>query len=233
MENLSASYAQLALQGPQAEEILQQLTPFPLEKIPFFYFVPSVVISGHFALVSRTGYTGEDGFEIYTSPEAAPFVWEKILKAGRPLGLLPIGLGARDTLRLEANLPLYGHELSPEITPLEAGLSAFVKFSKGEFIGRSALQLQKEMGIPRELLGFTMLERGIPRSTYPVTVGGDRVGHVASGGYSPSLKQNIGLALIARGKVAEGGNLAVIVRDKPIAARRIPLPFYRKRYKRK
>ncbi|MBT9176910.1 MAG: Aminomethyltransferase [Firmicutes bacterium] len=194
--------------------------------------MPSVVIAGHFALVSRTGYTGEDGFEIYTSPEAAPLVWVSIMNAGRPLGLLPIGLGARDTLRFEANLPLYGHELSPEITPLEAGLSAFVKFNKGDFLGRSALQAQQNIGIPRELIGFTMIERGMPRSHYPVTVGGDVVGFVTSGGHSPSLKQNIGLALIERGRVTEGANLAVLVRDKPIAARRILLPFYRKRYKR-
>jgi len=232
VENLSTAYAQLALQGPQAEEVLHKLTTYPLRDIPFFHFVPQISLAGHTALVSRTGYTGEDGFEIYLSPQSAPAVWQAILDAGAPHGVLPIGLGARDTLRFEANLPLYGHELSPNITPLEAGLGFFVKLKKGSFIGREALQAQKEHGIPRELIGFTMVDRGIPRGGYHITTGEEIVGQVTSGSFSPTLKQNIGLALVKRGEFSLGEELHVSVRGRPLLAKRVALPFYDKKYKR-
>lgn len=230
--NLSADYAQLAIQGPLAQKILQELTCFPLDEIPFFYFEPQIQVAKLPALVSRTGYTGEDGFEIYLAAEDAPAVWDALLAAGAPYGLVPVGLGARDTLRFEANLPLYGHEISREITPLEAGLSFFVKLKKGDFIGRDALQAQKDAGVPRELVGFTMIDRGVPRGDYQVALNGEVIGHVTSGSFAPTLKQNVGLALITRGLVKEGDELSIIVRGKELKAKRIPLPFYQKRYRK-
>ena len=230
--NRSADYAQLAVQGQKAEEILQQLTSYPLSSIAFFRFAESVPIAGKQALISRTGYTGEDGFELYLNAADAPELWDQILRAGADLGLLPAGLGARDTLRFEAGLPLYGHELSQEVSPLEAGLSMFVKPDKGDFIGRQAIVLQKENGIKRELIGFTMLDRGVARGGYEITNGERTIGRVTSGSFSPTLKQNLGLALIERGAVPIEGDLFVVIRDKPLRAKRIALPFYKKRYRK-
>ncbi len=230
--NLSDNYAQLAIQGPHAERVLQKLTPYPLADIAFFYFAPQVAVAGQPCLVSRTGYTGEDGFEIYLAPEHAAEVWVAILEAGKEHGLVPIGLGARDTLRFEANLPLYGHELSQDITPLEAGLSFFVKLKKGDFLGREALVQQKESGIPRQPVGFAMLDRGVPRNDYEVMINGSRVGHVTSGSYAPTLKKNLGIALIKRGVADVGDEISVVVRGKELRAEIIPLPFYQKRYKK-
>jgi len=232
VKNLSDSYAQLAIQGPRAEEVLQKLTAYPLGDISFFYFAPEVTVAGKTCLVSRTGYTGEDGFEIYLPAEHASEVWVAILAAGTEEGLVPVGLGARDTLRFEANLPLYGHELSQDITPLEAGLSFFVKLKKGDFLGRDALTQQKEAGVPRQLVGFSMLDRGVPRSDYEVTIEGEKVGHVTSGSYSPTLKKNLGLALIKRGTAAVGDTISIVVRGKELRAEIVPLPFYQKRYKK-
>jgi aminomethyltransferase len=230
--NRSPDYAQLAIQGPKAEQILQKLTPYALGDIAFFYFVPQVEVAGQPCLVSRTGYTGEDGFEIYCGPAEAQVVWRELLRVGAADGLEPVGLGARDTLRFEANLPLYGHELSPEITPLEAGLSFFVKLGKGDFMGREALVRQKAEGVPRKPVGFVMRDRGVARPDYEVVSEGRRIGHVTSGSYSPTLKQNLGIALIEAGAAAELTEIGILVRGKELKAEVVPLPFYQKRYRK-
>lgn len=231
INDLSDSYALLALQGPKAEMILQELTDVTLDELKFFRFNPELKIAGISALVSRTGYTGEDGFEIYVNPVQAPLLWEILLKDGAKHGLKPTGLGARDTLRFEACLPLYGHEISQDITPLEAGLGFFVKLNKDDFIGKQALVRQKEAGVPRKLVGFEMVDRGIPRSEYEVQVDGDKIGFVTTGGFAPSLNKSVGLALINADYAQEGNTIEVIVRQKGLKAKIIPKPFYKKRYK--
>ncbi len=231
IENVSSQWAQLALQGPEAQTILQKLTDYPLGNIRFFHFVPEVTVAGLKALVSRGGYTGEDGFELYTDPANAPALWNAVLDAGKEEGLLPAALGARDTLRFEAALPLYGQEISADISPMEAGLNRFVKLDKADFIGKAALDKQAEEGLKRKLVGFEMVERGIPRSHYDVQADGKTVGFVTTGSFSPTLKKNIGLALVEAGCAAEGTELNIIIRDKPVKARVIPIPFYNKKYK--
>lgn len=232
IDNVSDQYAQIALQGPKAEEILQKVTETPLNEIKFFYFRPDVDVAGVKALVSRTGYTGEDGFEIYIAAKDAPSLWEKLLAAGKEEGLQPIGLGARDTLRFEAVLPLYGQEISQDITPLEAGLEKFVKLDKEDFIGKDALVKQKEQGIPRKLVGFEMIDRGIARSHYEVTVDDKKVGFVTTGSFSPSLKKNMGLALISSEFAEVGREINIVIRSKAVKAKIISKPFYVKRYKK-
>ena len=230
--NVSESYAQLALQGPKAEIILQKLTNTPLAEIGFFRFKPDVKLDGVEAIVSRTGYTGEDGFEIYINSESAVYLWEKILQAGKDEGLVPVGLGARDTLRFEAALPLYGHEISQEISPLEAGLGKFVKLEKEDFIGKEELVKQHEQGLKRILTGFEMVDRGIPRNGYDVQVDGRKVGFVTSGSFSPSLRKNIGMALVESDINAEEAELDIVIRNKALKARTVKTPFYTKRYKK-
>ena len=230
-ENVSDRYAQLALQGPNAQAILQKLTDFPLDDIRFFRFAQNVKTGTCEALISRSGYTGEDGFEIYMPSEDASGLWEDILEAGSDEGLLPIGLGARDTLRFEAALPLYGHEISQDISPLEAGLDNFVKLNKDDFIGKQALYAQKEHGVTRRLTGFEMVERGIPRNGYEVQVKADRIGFVTTGSFSPTLKKNIGLAMIDSASSKENTEIDIIIRDKPVKAKIIKIPFYTKKYK--
>lgn len=230
--NVSAQYGELALQGPKAEKILQKLTDVDLNEIKFFHFHPDLKLKGISALVSRTGYTGEDGFEIYLAAADAPFAWDQLLEAGKEDGLMPAGLGARDTLRFEACLPLYGQEIDKDITPLEAGLGFFVKLNKPGFIGSEALIKQKEEGLPRKLVGFEMIDRGIARSHYEVQAKGEKIGFVTTGSYSPSLKKNIGLALIDAKYAQEGGEIEVLVRNKNLKARIIKKPFYVKKYKK-
>jgi len=232
VSNMSPCYAELALQGPKSEVILQKLTSTNLDEIKFYHFKPEVKLQGISALVSRTGYTGEDGFEIYLDPKDAPAVWEKLLEAGKEEGLEPAGLGARDTLRFEACLPLYGQEIDKDITPLEAGLGVFVKLNKEDFIGKEALVKQKESGIPRKLVGFEMIDRGIARSHYEVEAGGEKIGFVTTGSFSPSLKKNVGLALIDTKYANEGGEIEVLVRNKKLKAKIIKKPFFRKNYKK-
>ncbi|MBP7176518.1 MAG: glycine cleavage system aminomethyltransferase GcvT [Thermoclostridium sp.] len=231
IDNVSSQYAQLAIQGPKAEAVLQKLTDSPLQNIKFFTFDPAVQICNKKAIVSRTGYTGEDGFEIYISPEDAGMIWDNVLEAGKDEGLIPVGLGARDTLRFEAALPLYGHEISESITPLEAGLSKFVKLDKEYFVGQDALVRQMEQGIQRKLIGFEMTERGIPRSHYEVQADGREIGFVTTGSFSPSLDKNIGLALLQTDYCAEGTEVDIIIRGKPVRAKTIGIPFYQKKYK--
>lgn len=229
IENISDDTALLALQGPLAEKILQRLTPVDLTQLKSFHFVPDAQVGDATALISRTGYTGEDGFELYVPAEQAVDLWEQLMNAGREDGLVPAGLGARDTLRFEARLPLYGQELSANITPIEAGLSFFVKLDKGDFIGREALELQKLHGAPRKLVGIEMIDRGIPRPHYPVYAGGEPIGEVTSGTQSPTYKTNVGLALIKSEYAALGTEVEVEIRGKRLRARVVKTPFHARR----
>ncbi len=232
LRNVSDEYAQLAIQGPHAERILQGLCDEPLEDIKFYRFRTDVLVAGVSGIVSRTGYTGEDGFELYLPAAEAPGVWDALLEAGRNDGLVPAGLGARDTLRFEVALPLYGHELSDSISPLEAGLGMFVKLDKEEFIGKEALAAQKAEGLKRRVVGFEMTERGIPRAQLAVQKDGVPVGFVTSGGFAPSVGKNLGLALVDIACAAEGTELDIIIRDKPTRAQVVKKPFYSKKYKK-
>lgn len=227
LTNRSADFAQLALQGPQAATILKRLASIDLAAIGTYRFREGDV-GGVPALISRTGYTGEDGFELYLPAAAAVGLWNRLLDAGRPEGLVPIGLGARDTLRLEKGYALYGHELSAEISPLEAGLGWIVKLDKGEFVGRDALLGQQTAGIPRRLVGLLMEERGIPREGYPVFAGEVQVGTVTSGTMSPTLKVGIALALVESSCAVPGRELRVGIRDRTLRARIVKPPFVKK-----
>jgi aminomethyltransferase len=189
-----------------------------------------VLVDGVKCLISRTGYTGEDGFEIYTSNESIEKLWHKLLNIGEEDGLVPAGLGCRDTLRFEACLPLYGNEISQDITPLEAGLGYFVKLQKHYFIGKEALLKQKEDGLKRKLVGFEMKERGIPRHGYEVKALGEKIGMVTTGYLSPTLKKNIGLALIDSKYCELGTEIEIVIRDKSVKAEVISKKFYKKNY---
>lgn len=227
--DVSSETAQLALQGPLAEQILQRLTGEDLSQLSFFTCQQDVDLNGVKAFVSRTGYTGEDGFELYIHPEDAIELWEEILSGGQEDGLVPCGLGARDTLRFEARLPLYGQELSPDISPIEAGIGFAVKVNKDvDFIGKEPLTEQKEHGAPRKLVGIEMIERGIPRHGYPVYVGDSHVGVVTSGTQSPTLKKNIGLILVDKKFSELDQEVEVQIRQKRVKGRVIPTPFYKR-----
>ncbi len=227
LRNRSAEFAQLALQGPKAAAILARLTTVRLADIAYYHFGEGEV-AGVPVLISRTGYTGEDGFELYLPAATAVAVWTRLLEVGEADGLVPIGLGARDTLRLEKGYALYGHELSPRISPLEAGLGWIVKLEKGDFVGRNALVQQKAAGIPRRLVGLVMEERGIPREGYPVFAGEVQVGSVTSGTMSPSLKVGIALALVESAHAGVGGELRVGIRDRQLRAKIVKPPFVKK-----
>ncbi|AHF07694.1 glycine cleavage system aminomethyltransferase GcvT [Desulfitobacterium metallireducens] len=227
LNNKSAEVAQLALQGPLSEKILQGLTSIDLSEIKYYWFKHGEV-NGVPCLISRTGYTGEDGFEIYSAPEKAPELWRKILEAGKSEGIQPIGLGARDTLRFEAKLPLYGNELGQEISPLEAGIGFFVKLAKEKFVGKEALEAQKEKGLSRKLVGLEMIERGIARSHYLIQKDGEEVGFITSGSFSPTLNKNIALGLVRADLAEMGSTLDVIIRGKAVKAQIIPTPFYKR-----
>ncbi|MBC2323518.1 glycine cleavage system aminomethyltransferase GcvT [Listeria booriae] len=225
VQNVSLEYGQLALQGPNAEAVLAKLTDADLGALGFFGFVDNVEVAGVQALVSRSGYTGEDGFEIYTKAEDAPAVWEAILKED----VLPIGLGARDTLRFEANLALYGQELSKDISPLEAGIGFAVKLQKeADFLGKKALIAQKEAGLTRKSVGIELIDRGIPRHDYKVFAGDKEIGIVTSGTQSPTLGKNLGLALIDIDYTALDSLVEVEVRNKKLQAKVVPTPFYKR-----
>lgn len=230
IKDVSEQYAQLALQGPQSQAILQKLTDFSLKDLAFFHFSDGIDVGGVKVLLARSGYTGEDGFELYAPASEATKLWQQLIEAGSGDGLVPVGLGARDTLRFEAALPLYGQELSEDISPLEAGLGRFVKLGKRDFIGREALAGQQEAGFTRRLAGFEMVERGVPRSGYEVFSEGKKVGHVTSGGFSPTLKKNLGMALVDAGHAVLDGGLDIIIREKAVKANIIKLPFYNKKY---
>ncbi len=217
----SDDWALLALQGPETTGLLQGLTDSDLSEIKPFRFVEGE-IEGARAIISRTGYTGEDGFELYVKPEDAPALWRRLTEAGA----IPAGLGARDTLRLEAGMCLYGNELDAETTPLEAGISFAVHLDKREeFIGQDALREEKEEGLRKKLVGFELEGRGIARHDHPVTVDGENMGRVTSGTMSPTFNKAIGLALVAP-DVED--RFEVVIREKPIEARTVPVPFYKR-----
>jgi aminomethyltransferase len=227
--NRSEEYFLLALQGPKAETILQSFLSFDLSTLRPFRFVDNVKLGEASLLISRTGYTGEDGFELYGPAEQGRELWQQLLAAGKEQGLLPCGLGARDTLRFEAGLPLYGQELSETITPLEAGLSFAVKTEKSTpFIGQEALQQQLKNGIPRRLIGLEMIDRGIPRSHYAVWVGEQQVGEITTGTQSPTLKKSVGLALIDRQYAQVDNVCSVEIRGRRLKAKMVAIPFYRR-----
>lgn len=229
IQNISNEVAQLALQGPLAEEVLQKLTEYDLSQIGFFKFAEDVEIDGTKALVSRTGYTGEDGFEIYCDSEDAAKLWHTILEAGKEVGVLPIGLGARDTLRFEARLALYGQELTAEISPLEAGIGFAVKLKKeADFIGKDALIKQKEDGLKRKLVGIEMIDKGIPRTHYDVFKNDEKIGEVTTGTQSPTLSKNLGLALIDSKYTELGTEVEVQVRKRRLKAEVVKAPFYKR-----
>ncbi|MDT8440880.1 MAG: glycine cleavage system aminomethyltransferase GcvT [Desulfuromonadales bacterium] len=224
LSNLSEQFGQLALQGPHAVRILSQLTDVAVDAITYYHFREGEV-AGVPMLISRTGYTGEDGFELYLPAEQTGLLWSRLLEAGAADGLVPVGLGARDTLRLEKGYPLYGHELSAGITPLEAGLGWIVKLDKGDFVGRAALATQQQAGLPRRRAGLLMAERGIPREGYPIHAGGRQVGVVTSGTMSPSLQTGIALALVEAGLQTAGTEIDIEIRNRRLQARAVKLPF--------
>ncbi len=232
--NVSTETYMLALQGPKAIELLQKLTPADLQSMPRFNAVENEV-SGVPTLIGRTGYTGEDGVELFFPAEAALTMWEAILGAGETAGIevKPIGLAARDSLRFEPGFPLYGHEISAEITPIEANLGWTCKFDS-DFIGRPALLKQKETGVSKILVGFELTEKGVPRQEYPVMSGdsGERIGAVVTGLYAPTADKYCGHAFVPRPYAAVGTPLKIIIRDQPKAAVVVKRPFYTPAYRK-
>ncbi len=228
--NVSLAYALLALQGPRAELILQALSDHMLDRIPY-YWSQRVQVDGIDCRVSRTGYTGEDGFEIFCAPEHARHIWNRLLVTGQDHGLVPCGLAARNTTRLEAAYRLWGNDLDETTTPLEAGLGWTVKLAKGDFMGREALERQKKEGLRRKLVGFEVLDRAPARDGYPVIVGGVQVGVVTSGSPAPFLKKNMGMAYLPIEQATIGTEFFVSVRGRDVPARVVETPFYKRERK--
>ncbi|MHB8418767.1 MAG: glycine cleavage system aminomethyltransferase GcvT [Myxococcales bacterium] len=221
-------WAQLALQGPKAAAILARLTQTELARLGNYRFTQGR-IAGRDGLIARTGYTGEDGFELFVPPGDALALWDALLEAGKPEALTPCGLGARDSLRTEMKYCLYGNDIDDDTTPLEAGLGWIVKLGKAErFVGQDALERQKGAGIPRKLVGFTLVDKGIPRHGYPVLLDGRRVSEVRSGTMSPTLKIPIGLCYLPAAQAQVGQSFAVEIRGRAVAAKVVPTPFYRR-----
>ena len=232
LSDYSSYYSQLALQGPRALETLSKLTGVDLAAIRNYWFTWGTVAGIPNVLIARTGYSGEDGFEVYIPADEATTVkmWDALMEAGAEFGIRPCGLGARNTLRLEAVMSLYGHEISDEINVLEAGLDRWLKLDKGEFIGRDALAAVQASGGPqRKIVGLEMVERGIARDGYPVlSLDGDRIGAITSGSPAPFLKTNIAMALLPAAAAAGGSDVLVEVRGNRVRARQVPLPFYKR-----
>jgi aminomethyltransferase len=231
VENLSDDFTQIAIQGPKGVNVLQKLTDVDLSAIKFYWVTRGSVCGLKNILIARTGYTAEDGFEIYVPADEAigARVWDEILKAGKEFGLVPCGLGARNTLRLEGKLPLYGHEISDTINVWEAGLDRFCKMEKPEFIGRAALEKTKAAGLKRTLVGLEMIGRGIARDDYKVQDGtGREIGYVTSGSPAPFLKKNIALAYVPPEFAAVGTMVKVEIRGQGVEARVVPTPFYKR-----
>jgi aminomethyltransferase len=220
----SQEYAQLAIQGPESKRVLQGLTPVNLEDISYYWFTPGEV-AGVRTIISRTGYTGEAGYELYLSTEDSVKVWEQLMEAGHKYGILPIGLGARDTLRLEKKLCLYGNDIDKNRHPLEAGLGWTVKFDKGDFIAREPLLKYQKEGYRDRLIGFKLIERGVARHGYKITVEGEPIGIVTSGSFSPTLKENIGLGYVVKEKAKPGQEIEILIRNKPVLAEIVETPF--------
>jgi aminomethyltransferase len=223
VKNVSAEYAQLAVQGPEAEKLLQPFTEVALGDIKYYRFTRGL-FGGVPTIISRTGYTGEDGFELYLHPDHAPAMMRKIVEAGAK----PCGLGARDTLRLEAKMALYGNDIDDTTTPIEADLGWIVRLDKGDFTGRDILAREKSDGPRRKLVGFEMVDRGIARHGYPIVDGGQEIGVVTSGTHSPTLKKAIGLAYLPLDRSAQGTEFSVLIRGKETRARVVPTPFYKR-----
>ena len=232
LSNYSNYYSQLAVQGPRALDTLAKLTKADLAAIKNYWFTWSTVAGVPNTMIARTGYSGEDGFELYIPADEATTVkvWNALLEAGADFGIRPCGLGARNTLRLEAGMPLYGHEISEEINVFEAGLTRWLKLDKGEFIGRDALlKAQSEGGPKRKLIGLEMIERGIARDTYSVlSLSGEDIGRVTSGSPAPFLKTNIAMALLSTAVADSGSEVLVDVRGNRVRAKQVPLPFYKR-----
>jgi len=230
IDNESDTTALIAFQGPKAEVALSGLTDAALASLRSFCFLPDRQVAGRSAWIARTGYTGEDGFEIFCSPEDAEAVWDALVEAARPVGGKPVGLGARDTLRLEARLSLYGNDLSDTTTPLEAGLGWVVKFDAGDFIGKQALLLQREAGLARKLVGFEMRERGIARHGYDISdvKNGAHLGEVTSGTVGPTIGKNIGMGYVPVSHAQPGTRIVIDCRGKPAQAEVVKGPFYRR-----
>jgi aminomethyltransferase len=229
LRNRSDEYALLALQGPRAEEILRALTTVDVAALKSYHFGQGSV-GGHEAIVARTGYTGEDGFELFVAPGAAAPVWRALLEMGRDAGLVPAGLGARDTLRLEARMCLYGNDMDETTTLVEAGLGWIVSVdpAKGDYPGRAVLEAQKKAGPPRKLVGFEVVGRGIARHGHPVYMGETAAGVVTSGTYAPWVKKNIGLCYLPAARAVPGAEFDVDIRGKRVPARVVPTPFYKR-----
>ena len=231
IQDVSDAKALLALQGPAAEAILQRLTRAELHTLRYYHAIQTTV-QGCPALLSRTGYTGEDGFEILLDAPHAVTLWQALLEAGQTYHLLPVGLGARDTLRLEARYLLYGADMDDTTTPFEVGLGWITKLEKGAFLGRAALQQVQQTGVQRRLVGFVMTERGIPRAHHAVIHEGRTIGQVTSGTMSPSLGYGIGTALVATAHAKVGSTFAIAIRNTLVPARVVPAPFVPRRVKR-
>jgi aminomethyltransferase len=227
VELTSAQYAQLAIQGPKAQATLQKLTPVDLAGIKYYWFIDGEVC-GIPARIAHTGYTGELGYEIYVPPAEAERIWNEVMRAGAEFGIKPCGLGARNTLRLEAKMALYGHEVDASISPLEADLGWIVKLDKGDFVGRDALLKQQEAGLRRTLVGFEMCGRGIGRDGYEVYVDGVPAGWVTSGSPSPTLCKNIGLCYLPVGQAQIGKTIQIMIRNQPVDAVTVETPFYKR-----
>ena len=231
VENLSDEFTQIAIQGPKGVNLLQKLTDADLSAVKFYWVTRGTVCGLRNVLIARTGYTGEDGFEIYVPADEATSarVWNEILEAGKEFGVLPCGLGARNTLRLEAKLPLYGHEISDTINVWEAGLDRFCKMEKQDFIGRVALEKAKATGLQRTLVGLEMIERGIARDEYKVLDdSGSEIGYVTSGSPAPFLKKNIALAYVPPRSSDAGSTVKVEIRGQGVKAQVVPTPFYKR-----
>lgn len=230
VEFAGPKYVQLAIQGPKALATLSKLTDTDIESIRYYWFALGKV-SGAPALIARLGYTGEDGFEIYVPPDHGERIWKAVLDAGNEFGILPCGLAARNTLRLEAAMSLYGHEIDDTTSPYEVGLGRIVKLEKGDFIGRDILLKQKEQGVQRKLVGIEMRGRGIARDGYRVFAADKYLGHVTSGSPAPFLKKNIALCLLSKPEAEAGNKVEVEIRQKLVEAEIVPLPFYSRRKK--
>jgi aminomethyltransferase len=225
--NVSSRYALIALQGPRALEILQPLTGVDLASMKYYWFAHGE-IAGVRGTVSRTGYTGEDGFEVFVPPSSADKVWLALIQAGEPFGLIPCGLGARDTLRLEAAMRLHGNDIDETTTVVEADLNWIVGWKKDSFTGADVLRQQKAEGAPRKLVGFEMLDRGIARQGYAIHANGAPVGTVTSGTQTPYLKKAIGLGYVATALTANGTELEIDIRGRRVRAQVVPTPFYKR-----
>ncbi|MFN2363794.1 MAG: glycine cleavage system aminomethyltransferase GcvT [Halarsenatibacteraceae bacterium] len=224
VKDLSAQYGLLALQGPKSEEVLGSLVDFDLSELKTFRLVNQRV-KGKEMIISRTGYTGEDGFELYLNPEDAESTWNAIMEAGEEYDIMPAGLGCRNTLRLEAALCLYGNDINEETNPLEAGLSWTVKFDKEDFYGKSALVEAKDAGLDRKLVGFILKDRGIARHDYDIEVDGKKAGFVTSGSFSPTLDENIGMGYLQKEFAEADKEITIMIRNRGVKAKVVELPF--------